>query len=139
VGARVPPTTRAVALVSPAVWAELSDDERIAVRCVDLHLRLRFGQSEYEPLEEIDGERCGIFWTVGYVQGLLRQLRYRKSGEKFAADVIEIVQRLGILEATGRVKRPYRDEQSIAAAEKFQPTDRDLRRRRAARPADERP
>jgi hypothetical protein len=108
------------------VWAELSDDERIAVRCADLHLRRRFEQREHEPLVLVDGERCGIFWTVAYVQGLLRELRYRKSGEKFAAEVIEMVQRLGILEDTGRVMKPRRDDQELAAAEKFQPAGTEI-------------
>lgn len=96
------------------------------MRCVDLHLRRRFEQREHEPLVLVDGERCGIFWTVGYVQGLLRELRYRKSGEKFAAGVIEIVQRLRILEDTGQVMKPRRDEQSTAAAEKFQPAGTEI-------------
>lgn len=125
---RGPSTHRASALVSPDVWETLSDDERIAVRCVDLHLLRRFRQSRYEPLETIDGERCGIFWTDGYVQGLLRELGYRKTGEKFAAEVIAIVQRLGILGDTRQVKKPRRDEQSIAAAEKFQPDGTEIAR-----------
>ena len=124
--ARVPPTSCAVALVSPAVWAELSDDERIAVRCIDLHLRRRFEQRAHEPLEEVEGERCRIFWTVGHVQRLLRRLRYRKTGEKFAAEVIATVQRLGILVDTGRVKKPARGDQELAAAEKFQPAGTEI-------------
>ncbi len=48
---RVPQTRRVLALVPSETWASLDDDQKIAVRCLDWHLRSRFEQKEHTPLE----------------------------------------------------------------------------------------
>jgi len=117
---RVSPTRRVLALVPSETWASLDDDHKIAVRFLDWHLRSRFEQQEHTPLEVVDGDPCGVFLTRRHVQRFLKQVRYRKSGIRFAATVIEHLIALGILADTGEVKRPRRAANRIAAAAKFQ-------------------
>ncbi len=122
----VPPTRRVLALVPSETWASLDDDQRVAVRFLDWHLRSRFEQKEHSPLELVDGDPCGVFLTRRHVQRFLRQARYRKTGIRFAAEVIESLIALGLLRDTDEggvripVKRPRRASNRIASAAKFQ-------------------
>jgi hypothetical protein len=115
------PTRRILALVPEGrAWDELSETEQLALFLLERHIRFRVEQKQFEPLEVVDGQRAGIFLTVSHVQRLLKELRYWKKGEKFAAEIINTLLALGAIEDTNRVKKPRRSEQDIAAAEKFQ-------------------
>ncbi len=116
----ITPTRRVLALVPSETWASLDDDQRVAVRFLDWHLRSRFEQTEHAPLELVDGDPCGVFLTRRHVQRFLKQARYRKTGVRFAAKVIEHLIALGLIADTGDVKRPRRTANRIAAAAKFQ-------------------
>ena len=117
---RVPQTRRIFALVPSETWAALDDDQKIAVRFLDWHLRSRFEQQQHTPLEVVDSAPCGVFLTRRHVQSYLKQVRHRKTGIRFAAEVIESLIALGLLQDTGEVKRPRRTANRIAAAAKFQ-------------------
>ena len=117
---RVPQTRRIFALVPSETWKSLNDDQKIAVRFLDWHLRSRFEQKEHTPLELVDGDPCGVFLTRRHVQRFLKQARYRKTGIRFAAKVIEHLIALDLLADTGDVKKPRRAANRIAAAAKFQ-------------------
>ena len=116
----VPPTRRVLALVPSETLASLDDDQKIAVRFLDWHLRSRFEQKKHTPLEVVDSAPCGVFLTRRHVQSYLKRIRYRKTGIRFAAEVIESLIALGLLADTGEVKRPRRTANRIAAAAKFQ-------------------
>ncbi len=115
-----PPTRRVLALVPSQTLASLNDDQKIAVRFLDWHLRSRFEQQQHTPLEVVDSAPCGVFLTRRHVQSYLKRIRYRKTGIRFAAEVINSLVDLGLLEDTGEVKRPRRTANRIAAAAKFQ-------------------
>jgi len=120
VASAVPPTRRVLALVPSETLASLNDDQKIAVRFLDWHLRSRFEQQQHTPLEVVDSAPCGVFLTRRHVQSYLKRVRYRKTGIRFAAEVIESLIALGLLADTGEVKRPRRTANRIAAAAKFQ-------------------
>ena len=120
---RTPETRRIFALVPSETWTTLDDDQKIAVRFLDWHLRSRFEQKEHTPLELVDGDPCGVFLTRRHVQRFLKQARYRKTGIRFAAEVIEHLIALDLLADTNEVKKPRRAANRIAAAAKFQKSE----------------
>jgi hypothetical protein len=61
---------------------------------------------------------------VRYMQGLLRSVGARRSGEKAAAQAIRWLCSSGILEDTGEVKKPRRSQNRMAAREKFGGSER---------------
>ncbi len=118
--ASVPPTKRILTLVPSETLKSLNDDQKIAVRFLDWHLRFRFEQQQHAPLEVVDSAPCGVFLTRRHVQRYLKHVRYRKTGIRFAAEVINSLIALGLLADTGEAKRPRRTANRIAAAAKFQ-------------------
>jgi hypothetical protein len=90
----------------------LKHDERAAVEFLEHHLWLRHHREaltgrDDAPLEVLDDGTVGVFLTIGYVQTLLRDMGADKIGEDHAATVINtILPRLGLLQATGYVKKP---------------------------------
>lgn len=110
------------ALVEPEMLANADEHDLIALRVLDRHLTFRFEEQEHEALEEIDGEKCGVFLTPKHVQRLLREIGAPRRGEKYAREVLSRLITLGALKDTRQVKKPRRPKRRIAAAEKFQPT-----------------
>jgi hypothetical protein len=86
----------------------LPPDDRAAVIALEAHLWWRVEKkAEHELLEQgDDGKRDCVFLTVSHMQRLLRQTGAPKRGEKYAAECLRALQRLGLLEDTGRVKLP---------------------------------
>jgi hypothetical protein len=91
----------------------LPNDERFAAEALERHLWLRHHRPaltgrDDPPLEVLeDGTGVGVFLTIAYVQTLLRQVGSPKTGEDYAARIInEILPRLGLLAATPYVKKP---------------------------------
>ena len=107
---------RTVGLLPSDEWRRLSEDERAAVDALSLHIWFRGRQKEYPAFE---GEDC-VFLAVSWVQGLLRAVGARKTGEKAAAAAIAFLEQHGIIEDTGRTKKPRRAADCIARAENFQ-------------------
>jgi hypothetical protein len=58
------------------------------------------------------------------MSGLLRAIGARKKGLKAAAKAIAELERLGVIEDTGRVKKQARSAERILRAEHFQPRPR---------------
>ena len=85
----------------------LPTDERNAVRALELHLWQRSQRRKNPALEVLPDSTAGVFLTVGHMQGLLRQVGSKKTGEKFARRVLrEILPGLGLIEDTGVTKKP---------------------------------
>jgi hypothetical protein len=97
-----------VSLLPRHETAALRPDERAAVEMLETHLwqRTRRAHRAHRALEVLpDG--VGVFLTVAHVQRVLRQIDAPKTGEKFAAHVInDLLPRLGLIEDTGGVKKP---------------------------------
>jgi hypothetical protein len=93
----------------------LPREHRAWVAALELHLLGRFQQNTYDPLDD-GGE---IFLTDGYVKGLLEAVGAPRVGEKAAAEAIAWWQRVGLLEDTGKTKRPKASPQRAAAREHF--------------------
>jgi hypothetical protein len=113
-------TVGRVSLKPRHVLDALPEDERVSVELLEHHLWNR--QRRAEPaLEVLPDGGVGVFLTIGHVQGLLRQIGARKTGEDFAAEILNtILPRLGLLEDTGLTKKPKprtRDPRATAEAE----------------------
>jgi hypothetical protein len=93
----------------------LSPEHRAWVKALELHLERRFQQNIHEPLDD-GGE---IFLTVSHVQRLLKAVGAPRVGEKAAAAAIVWWQEAGILEDTGKTKKPKASPQRAAAREHF--------------------
>ena len=93
----------------------LSREHRAWVKALELHLLRRFRQNIHDPLDGGDE----IFLTVGYVQGLLRDVEAPRKGEKAAAEAILWWQHVGLLEDTGKTKKPKASPSRAAAREHF--------------------
>jgi hypothetical protein len=104
---RLPPTEK---------WGELDEDRQAAVDALSLHIWFRARQEAHPAFEDED---C-IFLTARWMQGLLRGVGARKTGEKAAAAAIASLEQLGLIVDTGRTKKPRRNAERIARAEKFQ-------------------
>jgi hypothetical protein len=107
---------RTVGLLSTDEWRGLDEDGRAAVDALSLHIWARGRQNEHSPFE---GEDC-VFLTVRWMQGLLRTVGARKTGEKAAAAAISFLEQRGLIVDTGKTKKPRRAAESIARAERFQ-------------------
>lgn len=95
------------------VTAALPPDSYWAVVALEHHLWRRWHRDELTgrddpPLEEIDeGRGVGVFLTIAYTQTLLRAVGAPKTGEDYAAAILNtILPRLGLLERTSFVKKP---------------------------------
>ena len=86
----------------------LAPDDRWAVIALETHIWFRGEEmTEYEPFEQgDDGKPDCVFLTAAHMQRLLRRCKAPKRGEKYAGECIQILLRLGLLESTGRIKRP---------------------------------
>lgn len=104
-------------LVPREKWGGLDEAERAAVNALGLHLHWRERQEQHPALEGHDR----VFLTAGWMQGLLRAVGARRAGEKAAREAIASLERLGVVEDTGEVKKPRRPAQSVDRARKFQP------------------
>ena len=104
------PTRRVLELVpEDHAWHDLSEQEHVALFALEHHLRFRLQQREqHEAFELVDGVRCGVFLTPKHVQRLLRDLRYRKTGIKFAAEIIRTLIALDVIEQTEQPRRTDR-------------------------------
>jgi hypothetical protein len=109
---------RSVALHAPEEWRGLDEDGRAAVDALSLHIWWRARQDEHEAFEGEEDD-C-VFLTVPWMQGLLRAVGARKTGEKAAAGAIALLKERGHIEDTGKTKKPRRSSERIARAEKFQ-------------------
>jgi hypothetical protein len=109
---------RTIGLLSPDEWRGLEEDGRAAVDALSLHVWWRARQDEHEAFEGEEDE-C-VFLTVRWMQGLLRAVGARKTGEKAAAAAIAFLKQRGLLVDTGRTKKPRRSSERVARAEKFQ-------------------
>jgi hypothetical protein len=110
---------RTIGLLSPDEWRGLEEDGRAAVDALSLHVWWRARQDEHEAFEGEEDD-C-VFLTVPWMQGLLRAVGARKTGEKAAAGAIFfLVEQRGLIVDTGKTKKPRRNSESIARAEKFQ-------------------
>ena len=107
---------RTVGLLPADEWRGLDEDGRAAVDALSLHIWARGRQNEHSPFE---GEDC-VFLTVRWMQGLLRAVGARKTGEKAAAAAIYLLEQRGLIVDTGTTKKPRRTAESIARAERFQ-------------------
>lgn len=112
-GVRSPVRTLARALVPDL--ETLSRDKRDAVNALAAHILSRFEQEEFEPFDA-DGR---TFLTVAYMQRRLRDVGARCTGEKAAAAALRWLCSSGILEDTRKVKKPRRNQNRMAAREKF--------------------
>jgi hypothetical protein len=104
-------------LVPRDKWSSLDEGERDAVNAFSLHLHWRDSLTEHPALEGRDR----VFLTVKWMQGLLRAVGARRSGEKAAQRAIGALQTLGVIEDTGETKKPRRPAQSVQRARRFQP------------------
>jgi hypothetical protein len=95
-------------------------DERDVVDAFLFHLYLR-EQGEYSAFED---DLC-VFLSNGWMRGLLRAIGARKKGWKAAAKAIAELGRLGVIEDTGRVKKPARSPERVLRAKHFQPRPRE--------------
>jgi hypothetical protein len=102
-------------LLPPERYPMLSREQRAWVKALELHLLRRFQQNVHEPLDN-DGE---IFLTVSHVQRLLRAVKAPRVGEKAAAEAIAWWQHVGLLEDTGKTKKPKASPSRAAAREHF--------------------
>jgi hypothetical protein len=93
----------------------LSREHRAWAKALELHLLRRFQQKRYEPLDSGDE----IFLTVGYVQRLLRDVEAPRKGEKAAAEALAWLVSFGLLEDTGKTKKPKASPSRAAAREHF--------------------
>ena len=109
---------RTIGLVSPAKWRGIKEDERAAVDALSLHSWWRARQEEHEAFEGEEDD-C-VFLTVPWMQGLLRAVGARKTGEKSAAAAIALLKERGHIEDTGKTKKPRRSSERVARAETFQ-------------------
>jgi hypothetical protein len=107
---------RTVGLLPADEWRGLDEDGHAAVDALSLHIWARARQNEHSPFE---GEDC-VFLTVRWMQGLLRTVGARKTGEKAAAAAIFFLEQHGLIVDTGKTKKPRRATESIARAERFQ-------------------
>lgn len=98
-----------VSLLPVHVVRAFPEDERVAVQLLEYHLWLR--QQRPDPaLELLPDGSVGVFLTIGYVQKLLREIGARKTGEDYAAEVLNaILPRLGLIEQTNLAKKPRAD------------------------------
>jgi hypothetical protein len=95
-----------VSLLPRHVTNALPDDERVAVEALEAHLSDRHRRAE-PALELLPDGGVGVFLTIGYMQKTLRQGGAHKTGEHFAAQVLNtILPRLGLLQDTGLTKKP---------------------------------
>ena len=85
---------------------------------LSLHVWWRARQDEHEAFEGEEND-C-VFLTVRWMQGLLRGVGARRTGEKAARDAIALLEKRGHIEDTGKTKKPRRSSERIARAEKFQ-------------------
>jgi hypothetical protein len=102
-----PPVIGRVSVQPINVTKALPEDQRVAVDVLEVHLWQR-GQRRKNPAFEVlpDGT-AGVFLTTGHVRKILHQIRARKKGEKFAAQIINtILPGLGLIEDTGLTKKP---------------------------------
>src|SRR5438309_848891 len=91
------------------VIAGLTEDERVAVEVLEMHLYLR-GRGPRPALELLDDGTVAVFLTTGRIQVILRLLGARKRGKDFARLITkEILPSLGLIEDTGLAKKPCRD------------------------------
>jgi hypothetical protein len=119
-------------LVPRDKWGSLDEGERDAVNALSWHLHWRDSQTEHPALE---GDDC-VFLTAKWMQGLLRAVGARRSGEKAARRAIATLRRLGVIEDTGEAKKPRRPARSVQRAERFQPCgDVELEGGKDAQPA----
>jgi hypothetical protein len=109
---------RTIGLLAPEEWRRLDEDGRAAVDALSLHVWWRARQDEHEAFEGEEDD-C-VFLSVGWMQGLLRAVEARKTGEKAAAGAIAFLKQHGLMEDTGKTKKPKRSSERIARAEKFQ-------------------
>jgi hypothetical protein len=110
---------RTAGIVTQSEWSKLSRDEQDAADALSWHVVWRCRQKRHPALE---GEDC-IFLSDGWVQGLLRAVGARKTGEKAAAAAIRTMQARGWIEDTGRTKKPGRGERSAEGGKDSQPTN----------------
>jgi hypothetical protein len=83
----------------------LPPDERVAVEALERHLWHRGQRSE--PTFEVLEDGVGTFLAISHMQECLRLVRSHKTGEDFAAEVLNtILPGLGLIEDTGRVRKP---------------------------------
>ena len=95
-----------VSLLPRHVVAALPEDDRVAVELLEQHLHERHPRRE-PALEVLPDGGVGVFLTIGYVQDTLRAMGARKTGEDYAAEIINtILPRLGLTRDTGLTKKP---------------------------------
>jgi hypothetical protein len=116
-------STGRVSLVPRHKVTALSPDEQDAVAVVETHLWKRLHQQRRDPFPALevlpDGDGVGVFLTISHVQDLLREIGARKKGEDFAAEILKtILPRLGLLEDTGRTRKPRAKSSRGSAAGK---------------------
>ena len=109
---------RTIGLLTPEEWRRLDEDGRAAVDALSLHVWWRARQDEHEAFEGEEND-C-VFLTVPWMQGLLRAVGARKTGEKAAGGAIAFLKQRGHIEDTGKTKKPRRSSERVARAEKFQ-------------------
>jgi hypothetical protein len=107
-----------IGLLAPEEWRRLDEDGRAAVDALSLHVWWRARQDEHEAFEGEEDD-C-VFLTVPWMQGLLRAVGARKTGEKTAAAAIAFLKQRGLIVDTGKTKKPRRSSERVAKAEKFQ-------------------
>jgi hypothetical protein len=90
-------------------------EHRAWVAALELHLKRRFQQNIHDPLDGGDE----IFLTVRYVQGLLQDVGAPRMGGKAAAEAIAWWVSFGLLEDTGKTKKPKVSASRAAAREHF--------------------
>jgi hypothetical protein len=118
-----------ITLLAAHEVAALPKDWQVAVAAFELHLWDRYQQAEHPPLEVLDDGGVGVFLTVGHMQALLRRSGSRKTGEKFAAEIINtILPTLGLIENTDvvkkpRVAKPVPQSQAVEGGRHAQPTE----------------
>jgi len=89
-------------------WEELTDDEQIALRVLETHIKFRLRESRrHAPFTG----GC-TFMTPKHIQSLLIRLRYPLRGIHFARHLRQLLLEMGAIEETGKHLKPARQPNS---------------------------